>query len=81
MYLQNYKSTYIFFRKVSKIKALFYRLIIVVIYLLKTFCVSIRNIFKEEDHSLSQELLNYYRALINLMLFKLNDPNYPFPTN
>jgi len=80
MYLQTYKSAYLYFKKESKIKALIYRLFIISMYTMKSFVIKFAKPKWKKKYSSAHEMLEYYQALVTLMLNKVDDPNYPFPT-
>ena len=79
MFIQHYKSIYLYFNKESKVNGEFYRLIIILLYTVKSFIgrlIALTNIRRNEV-DLGNE---YYGAVLDLMLFRLDDPTYPFPT-
>ncbi len=81
MSVQHYKSMYLYFRKESAIRGFCYRFLIIMIYVAKSGVVYVKHLmYGTQDKSYS-ELLTYYRALIDMMIFRLVDPNYPFPSS
>jgi GT2 family glycosyltransferase len=81
MFIQSYKSTYLYFRKKNVLISQCYRLLILIIYAIKflfakTHCL----LNKSKENSLS-DLLSYYQALINFMLTGISNPNYPYPVD
>jgi len=81
MFLQSYKSTYIYFRKESRIISLCYRIIILLIYFGKFFLIGLKQIFLWPWRRQYLDILKSYRALLYFVLFRINDPNYPFLNN
>lgn len=78
MFIQSYKSTYLYFRKENMVTGQFYRLLILIIY-------TIKYLIMRAGYSLSrrEELLQiseYHHALIDFMLTGINDPQNPYPT-
>ena len=81
MFIQSYKSTYLYFRKKNVLISQCYRLLILIIYAIKflfakTHCL----LNKSKENSLS-DLLSYYQALINFMLTGISNPNCPYPVD
>jgi GT2 family glycosyltransferase len=77
MFVQSYKSTYLYFGKENIITAQFYRLLILIIYAIKYLIVRVRYSFGRREELL--QLLKYYRALIEFMWAGINDPQNPYP--
>ena len=80
MYLQHYKSLYIYFKKVNLLSGLLYRFMIFSIYLCKYLVKMLVIILRSGDRTRNIELLRDYKALLKLLIFRLNDDYYPFPT-
>jgi GT2 family glycosyltransferase len=78
MFIQSYKSTYLYFGKESIISAQFYRLLILIIYAIKYLIVSVAYSFSRREELL--QLLKYHHALIDFMLTGIHDPQNPYPT-
>lgn len=81
MYLQFYKSTYLYFRKDKKVKSNIYKYFIISIFNLKRiFVLFTINFSNEKIKAEKKELLKYYEPLISMFRYKLLDDQYPFPT-
>ena len=78
MYLQAYKSTYLFFRKESALKGELFRAMIVGIYALKLMAHNMISLFSPGRHGPSDDR-TYYAALVRFMLGRPRDPRVPFP--
>lgn len=81
MFIQSYKSTYLYFRKGSIITSQLYRILIILIYLIKYFVVTVKSLLNSGQKKQASEILVYYSALINFLVFRLDDPQYPYPIN
>lgn len=81
MYLQSYKSTYLLFKKTNYLISLFYRIMIIYIYVFKYIFIYFEKIFSKNAENDKFSKLIYYKELIKFMLFKVDDPNIPFPIN
>jgi GT2 family glycosyltransferase len=78
MFIQSYKSTYLYFRKESIITARLYRLLILIIYTIKYLMMRVWYSLSKREEVL--QILKYYHALIDFMLTGINDPQNPYPT-
>jgi len=78
MYEQYYKSTYLYFNKESRFSGFVYRLLITSIFSIKYLIVSLIYVISMGTYKPYLDVFKYYGASIILMLFKLNDSNYPF---
>jgi GT2 family glycosyltransferase len=80
MYVQNYKSQYIFFQKDKQIKGTIYRFIILLVFLIKFLLLRIQNlIFPGRDNQIIQA--QYCSEIINLFTRNYRNNNYPFATS
>ena len=80
MYIQYYKSKYLLFQKDNKFTGLLYRLLIIVFFLMKRLYLLLVSSMAQDNQRLkNMELLNYYNALLDFMLRRFKDINYPFP--
>jgi GT2 family glycosyltransferase len=77
MFIQSYKSTYLYFGKESIITARLYRLLILIIYIIKYLMMHVWYSLSRREEVL--QILKYHRALIDFMLTGINDPQNPYP--
>jgi GT2 family glycosyltransferase len=77
MFIQSYKSTYLYFTKENIIIGWLYRLLILIIYTIKYVMMRVWYSLSKREEVL--QILKYYRALIDFMLTGINDPQNPFP--
>lgn len=80
MFIQHYKSVYLYFKKASVVQGFCYWFLILTIYSAKFGVIYLKRLMTGARDQASAESLTYYRALLDLMLFRLGDPNYPFAT-
>jgi GT2 family glycosyltransferase len=78
MFIQSYKSTYLYFGKESMVTARFYRLLILMIYTIKYLMMRVWYALTRREELL--QILKYHHALIDFMLTGINDPQHPYPT-
>jgi hypothetical protein len=76
MFIQSYKSTYLYFGKESRVASQLYRLLILIIYILKYLMVRVQYSLNKRNELL--QILEYYRVLISFMLTGINDPQNPY---
>jgi len=80
MYLQFYKSTYLFFRKESIIKANIYRLFILLAFLVKKLIANLNLLISTSDtKKILIEKMTYYDALLRLFHKRIHEEDYPLP--
>jgi len=80
MYLQFYKSTYLFFNKTSSIQGFIYRLFIIKIFTIKRIYAYVSLLFLNGNAKEKKfELDKYYKALLEMFLFRISDDQFPFP--
>jgi GT2 family glycosyltransferase len=77
MFIQSYKSTYLYFRKESMVTARFYRLLILIVYTIKYLMMRVWYALTGREELL--QILKYHHALVDFMLTGINDPQYPYP--
>lgn len=79
MFIQGYKSTYLYFRKESALTSECYRLLILIVYMSKYFLASAHGFLSRRKKESIAGVLQHYHALINFMLSGIKDPQYPYP--
>jgi GT2 family glycosyltransferase len=79
MFIQGYKSTYLYFRKEGNFTAECFRAMILTIYALKYLFVRLRYSLAQSRSDTLPEILMYYLALINFMSTGIHDPQSPYP--
>jgi GT2 family glycosyltransferase len=79
-YEQYYKSTYLYFRKESLVAGVTYQSLITLIFSIKYLIYYFLYIVSLGNYKPYPDIFTFYRATIRLMLFKLQDANYPFST-
>lgn len=80
MYLQLYKSTYLFLRKYSKIEGIVYRFFILEIFFLKKLLTRLLLIVSRKDYGNNKvDKIEYYDALLELFARRIREENYPLP--
>lgn len=78
MFIQHYKSTYLYFQKESRASAGFYRLLMIAAVAMKYVASYARQLVARKVDQ--EEVRRCYRALLDLLVFRIGDPDYPFPT-
>jgi GT2 family glycosyltransferase len=78
MFIQSYKSTYLYFGKESIVTARLYRLLILIIYAIKYLMMRVWYSLSKREEVL--QISKYHYALMDFMLTGINDPQYPYPT-
>ena len=80
MYLQFYKSTYLFLRKENSRKGAIYRIFIMVIFFVKKIVASVTAMCSGADiKKTNVEKIKYYDALLAFFARRIHDENYPLP--
>jgi GT2 family glycosyltransferase len=79
MYIQHYKSAYLYFAKESAATAGLYRWLVAAVVAMKYVVTSVRlAVFGARDDQ--KYVRDCHGKLLDMLLFRMSDPHYPFPT-
>lgn len=81
MYLQFYKSTYLYFKKGNKLSGHLYRFFILLAFMIKRWFGKLAIFFSSSDETTKrfQDKMSYYDGLLDLFQNRLHQEDYPLP--